>query len=68
MILILPCAFGCAKGIALLATLDFIARHLRQECTAAALADQFVDVGNYVNRKDDMRSASQMSRHTLSVT
>jgi hypothetical protein len=68
MIFILPRSFGGAKGIALLATLDFVAGHLGQERTAASLADQLVDVGNYVNRKDNMRSASQMSGHTRSVT
>jgi hypothetical protein len=67
MICILPRSLGFAKGIALLATLDFVACHLGQERAAAAFTDQLIDVGNFVRRKDNARSAAQLLGHTVSL-
>jgi len=68
MVFVLPCSLGGAQSVALLAALDFIASHFGQKRTPAALADELVDVGNQVNRKDDVGSSAYSLRHTLSVT
>lgn len=68
MIFVLPRSGRFSEGITLLPTLDFFARYLRQEGTAATPTGEFVDVGNHVNRQDDVRSSAQIPRHTPSVT
>jgi hypothetical protein len=47
MILVLPRPLGGSQCLALLAALDFVAGCLCQERTPAALADEFVDVGEH---------------------
>ena len=64
MIFVFPRSPGGAQSITLPATLDFVAGDLGQECTSATFADEFVDVGDQINREYDMRS----SAHTHSVT
>jgi len=68
MVFVFPSSVGGPQRIALLTTLNFVAGDLNEERTAAPFPDEFVDVGNDVNRQDDMRSAAQILRHTHSVT
>jgi hypothetical protein len=50
------------------AELDFALGELGQERTSSPFADQLVDAGSHVNRKDDVRSSGQILGHTPSVT
>jgi len=63
-----PCSGGFAQHFALAAELDLALSQLGEKRTSAPLADEFVDVGNQVNRQDDMGSSGQILWHTYSVT
>ena len=68
MILVFPGILGGAEGVALLAALDFVAGDLREERTAAPLADEFVDGGKEIDGEDYVRSPARRLGHTPSVT
>src|ERR1700683_2999630 len=68
MIFVFPRPRRFAQRLALLASLNLIARNVGEERTTPPLANQLVDVGDQVNRKNDVRSAAQNLRHTSSVT
>jgi hypothetical protein len=55
----LPRSGGFPQDLALPAELDFALGQLGQERAPAVLADQLIDVGDHVNRKDDVRSSAQ---------
>lgn len=57
VVLSLPRSGGFAQNGALAAELDLALGYLGEERTPAALADKFVDVGNYFNRQNDMCSS-----------
>ncbi len=54
MVLIFPRSRGVPKSFALAADLDFATGHFRQEGAPPPLADQLVDVGDQVDRQDDV--------------
>jgi hypothetical protein len=68
MVLILPSPGSVAKSLALATNHDLATGHFGEKRTSASLADQFVDIGNQIDREDDVCSAMQYLRHTPSVT
>jgi len=63
----IPRTSGLPDRLPLAANLDFALRDFGEECAAAALADQFVDGGNEIDREDYMGSACCRFRHIHSV-
>jgi hypothetical protein len=57
MILILPGPRGVAKSLALAANHDLATGNFGKKRTSSPLADQFVDIGNQIDRKNNVGSA-----------
>ncbi len=57
MILVFPSSSSLAQRLALLAALNLLPSNLSEERTPSSLADQLINVGNHINRKNDVRSA-----------
>ena len=68
MILVLPRAGRLAKSFALAADHDLATGHFGEKRTSASFADQLVDIGDQIDRKDDVGPAMECLRHTPSVT
>ena len=56
MIFGLPCPGDLLHNFALVAKPDFALGQLGQERTPAPLSNEFVDVGDHLDRKDDVGS------------
>ena len=68
MIFGFPCSGSFLQDVALAAKLNFALSQLGEKRTPASLADEFVDIGNHVNRQNDVGSPAQTFPHTYSVT
>lgn len=64
----LPCTGSFAQHFTLAAEFDLALRQLGYERTPAPFADQFVNVGNQLDRKDDVCPSVNILVHTHSVT
>jgi hypothetical protein len=63
-----PCTGSFAQHFALAAEFNLALRQLGYKRTPAPLADEFVDVGNQFDRKDDVCPSVNILLHTHSVT
>lgn len=68
MILGFPGSGSFLQDVALAAKLNFALSQLGEKRTPASLTDEFVDIGNDVNRQNDVGSLTQIFPHTNSVT